>query len=505
MKRKWLKHYDTILAFVVLIVLLYFRFQLGLVRYFDIDEFAHLHWGYDFFAGAKPYRDFLYFFPPGFLFFLWPLFAFLPHTAVVLTGARVLAFAVFVLLLAVLFLLVWEVRNTKTALMSVVLLAFLPLPSDKFMEIRPDTLATVFAMAGMYFFIKSLNPKDQRLKTKDISVFLSGLFYGLGMMVVPKVVFFLIIAVAIVLFEWLAGKTRSAFQAVLLFSAGLFVPVALTLAVFVSSGEMAKAIYLTTVFVSTSSRVLGAKFYMFPSHFFYPNDAYYGEAGVSVSLVANLTVYMAGIIWGIMRFVAFLDGKDRKASIAEFLIAGTFLANILAFIKLFPLKHAQYWIPVVPFVAFFAADWLTRIGNWLKMRRFEWVFSISLVSLVLFIGIKSYQIYEIKSKWVNTQTYTELDTVYKTIPKGEYVWDLFGQTIFYKDPYYVCCIPYGQYEEAFGFSLPPLARALEQTNTRYVFAHNPGRLGVLPGPDRVYLEEHFEPLVNNPLILVRKK
>ena len=60
-----------------IVYLLVWKYRLGVARYFDIDEFAHLHWGYSFFIGEKPYADFFYFFPPFFLYLLKPIFFFL--------------------------------------------------------------------------------------------------------------------------------------------------------------------------------------------------------------------------------------------------------------------------------------------------------------------------------------------------------------------------------------------------------------------------------------------
>ena len=112
--------------------------------------------------------------------------------------------------------------------------------------------------------------------------------------------------------------------------------------------------------------------------------------------------------------------------------------------------------------------------------------------------------HSIKANWNNSKTLADLDLIYKTIPSGEYVFDLVGATIFYKDPYYVCCLPYGQYEEAFSFRLPSLARSLMDTQTKYVFPYYDGRLSVLPPLDEQYIREHYTTLLTDPMIMVAK-
>jgi len=54
------------LCLPTILILIFFRYKLTLTRYFDADEFAHLHWGYSFLTGEKPYTDFFYIFPPYF-------------------------------------------------------------------------------------------------------------------------------------------------------------------------------------------------------------------------------------------------------------------------------------------------------------------------------------------------------------------------------------------------------------------------------------------------------
>jgi hypothetical protein len=64
--------------------------------------------------------------------------------------------------------------------------------------------------------------------------------------------------------------------------------------------------------------------------------------------------------------------------------------------------------------------------------------------------------------------------------EDEYVFDLTGASLFYKDPYYICCLPYGGYTEVIKFQLPDLANALRTKEVKHVFIQYPDRIAALP-------------------------
>src|SRR3989338_1153993 len=92
-----MKRIIVILEIVILAILLFWRFRLGLTKLFDIDEFAHLHWAYNLFSGKNPYTDFFYFLPPFFLYILSPLFLLAKESIAVLLYGRVVMFMAFLL------------------------------------------------------------------------------------------------------------------------------------------------------------------------------------------------------------------------------------------------------------------------------------------------------------------------------------------------------------------------------------------------------------------------
>src|SRR5260221_3106065 len=170
------------IAGILLGYFFWFRFHLGLVRYMDVDEFAHLRWANFLVQGKRPYIDFLLFFPLGFHWFLAPLFWLGSGTFPILAG-RVAMFVVFVGMCAVSGLLFWYMRkNSFLAVTAALLLAFLPMPLDKYIKIRPDNLATLLLLLGMLIQIVSMRTKRVVLN------FVAGIIYGVSIVVLTKTI-----------------------------------------------------------------------------------------------------------------------------------------------------------------------------------------------------------------------------------------------------------------------------------------------------------------------------
>ena len=84
------------------------------------------------------------------------------------------------------------------------------------------------------------------------------------------------------------------------------------------------------------------------------------------------------------------------------------------------------------------------------------------------------------------------------------VFDLTGAAVFFPDGYYLCCLPYGQYQEAFGFNLPNLEQDMEKRGTKYVHTDFFDRLDVLPPMQGRYVKENFAPFFSDGSLLIKK-
>ncbi len=510
----------VIVELFVLGLLLFWHWKLGLVRFFDADEFAHLHWGYSFSIGERPYTDFFYLFPPFFLYPLAAIFKIFGRTVEALFAGRMFIFFVFLATTGVLFLIAKRLRNLHFALLTVIIFAFLPLPFDKFIEVRPDIVATMLALGGLLLFIAAEPYKtDKANKTNRINrwYFFSGLSYAASLAVVPKTVFFLVPVGVVFAYRWLRGdkgdggdegnrgrEKKDGFY----FFLGM-VPVGLVLFLILSSfGNLEFSIYSMTRMASEVTKVLGSKFYMRPDIFFYPNDLFYGIAGWSIPLWVNLMIYVTASVWAIHRLLGFNLGGDgpavakAMAGKREFLVAGSFWANLTAFVFFYPLKHSQYLIPVAPFVAFYAADLTIRL---ISQIRLIWIRSAILMIVLAGIVIVSSQMNQKKMQWGNGVTMDKVNNFLKTIPPESAVYDLTGESVFFKNGYYFCCLPYGQYEEALYFRIPDIEKDLARRGTKYVHLGWQRRLDEIPGQHARYIRENFEPVAGDGLLLKKYK
>ena len=257
---------------------------------------------------------------------------------------------------------------------------------------------------------------------------------------------------------------------------------------------------------------LAKKFYMHTNLFFYPNEIYYGYGKIGVSLILNLVIYFIGMTFGIVRFLSSLSYTDQKKCLKEFTFSCAYILNMYAFMRIFPLKHAQYLMFIVVFVCFYFSDFFFRTTGLLlskiKLKKIEGILSslkeIAAIVFLLFILQIGHNMYKVKIGWTNQRDYEKLQNVLNTIPKEEKVFDLTGGAIFYPNGYFFCCIPYGQYEEALLFPMPSIEKTFENKNTKYVHTGTVDRLGILPGMQKKYILENFEYFTPDGSLLIKK-
>lgn len=480
---------------------LYWHWRLGMTRYFDIDEFAHLHWTHDFFSGLKPYTDFFYFIPPLYLFALLPLFFISGRSAAIFFLGRGLAFGIFFVVCLLLFLLVRKIRDSRVALLSVLILSFLPIPADKWIEIRPDGLAILFGMAGMLFLVKGLKEKN------NTHFFISGLFYSLGVLVLPKIVFWAFCAAIIIAVYLFINQKKikagnfikylsdlfTKFKWLKLFILGVFIPIVLVAVLFVYFGDPGKAFYLSTKIAADATKILGDKFPIPPNFLFYPNDVYYGAPGESWPWKMNLFVWIAACVWAIVKLVSFLDRETIEEGLSQLLPALSFLLYIIAYIYIFPLRHEQYLLPASIFVAFYFADFVISFFRNLRKR---WKRAGSAAGAIVFAAVllvvfwSGKDMYDWKLRWPSLDA-TFYNHLFSLIPKNEKVFDLTGEAVFSPDGYYFCCIPYGQYDEALQFQYPDLEAELRRQNVHFVYMQRENRIFVLPPEQQKVIRQYY--------------
>lgn len=464
----------------LLVFILWWRWQISQTRFFDVDEFSYLHWAAELVKGSRPYVDFFMFFTPGFLWLFAPLVKVFWMSADVFIAARIVAFAIFLGILGSLGILFGKTRGWKWALLPVVLLAFLPMPYDKFLEIRPDNLATLIGLIGLIWQIGWLQNK------KTFFAFLSGFFYSLSLLVFVKTLPFVIVGAIVALFAKNDKK---------LFFLGFLAPVALFFLWALTLGDIGNVWYSLTK-LPFEANMIGTLDIMEPHLFFFPNPSFYGAWGITLPLILNHAIWIVGATMGVIRFFTpFITAEgDRKKVLVEVLVSGTFLLLVAGYVQFFPLKHSQYLIPIAIFIAYYAADGIYGVLRPPPLRIFAIRRSLSVIGVVLtayVLSVATVQTNQIKLGWTNEVQLSELQKLTSTIdPKAE-ILDLEGRLLYWKDAYYTCCVSFGSFEGFLSKRPPPVRDVLEANGTPFIWQGDTERLGKLSSADQIYIRDHY--------------
>jgi hypothetical protein len=190
--------------------------------------------------------------------------------------------------------------------------------------------------------------------------------------------------------------------------------------------------------------------------------------------------------------------------LAELLVALTAVVQVIFYVSLVPLKHTQYLIPIGVFVAWYAADLIVSVFNKFgKIRYGQMIFAgVFVIGSVFFYQI-FIEVNGVKQLWTNTKPLTDIAAIYQRIPVKEPVLDLDGRMLYNPDPYYACCIPFGQFAEFLSRPLPDLPQVLENGKIKYINQGELQRVNTLPWAWQQYIYAHYHSDGGNNAFLIR--
>jgi hypothetical protein len=484
----WVTLAVTGIGFVLLFSWVY---RAGMARYFDVDEFTYLHWVELLSQGKKPYFDFFFLIPPTYLFFYLPVVLLAGKTAFVFLAGRIFSLGVAFALFTVSGLIFGTVRSWKYAFLPSLLVAFLPMPSEKFFEIRPDTLAILFAFVAMLFHILWLNGK----KEKGMA-FLAGASYTLSVLIMQKTVPFAFVAFIVYCIQVLdvVKNKKISGNPIWYFPLGGVIVGGLLSLYLLLLGDVG-TIYYSLVRIALEA--YSAVPYIMEAHlYFFPNASFYGGAGFSNGFIFNHILWGLGICMGVYRLFTpgiTQEGK-KKGMLAEILLAGSFILVSGLYVSYYPMKHPQYLEPIAVFVGFYAADAIVLFFTKLEKK----ISILPLILLILGIGVLysvSGEVNGPKLQWNNTMQLDQLTTLQQTIPSNLEVFDLEGRMIFWPQPYYICCLAIGDFYRNLSQKPPTVSSILEKRKVPYIYQGDSRRLYTLPYPDRQYIQDNYAPVV----------
>ncbi|KKT75497.1 MAG: hypothetical protein UW86_C0026G0005 [Microgenomates group bacterium GW2011_GWA1_Microgenomates_45_10] len=478
-----------LLFFLLTLFLFWQRFQIGQQRYFDPDEFQYLNWSYHILTGYRPYVDFMMYITPGFPVFIAIAFAFGKGMIPFFVG-RAIAFALFATLASLMGLYFYLLRRSWVAILVPLFLAVLPLPSDKFMEIRPGTLMTLLVMAGTLGQIIWIKRGGRFL------AFVSGSLYCLAVIVSQQALASLLVAILLAFYAQVRIKRQ--WQLMFFFLVGVGTPLIILVLWLASFGNWERVIYSL---VKLPFEVVGASEVIAvpPLWYFFIGETpvYFGRGGVSPGMIVNLALWFLGSCVAISRFgwLLYRGVKDRSANyFSELLFLGIFVAQGLTYIFLTSVHHTQYLIPVSVFIAFYLADLVYRIILRVKGGFAKAGLSVGLLALAgSFLWIY-FDVHGIKYiVIVDRGQLREVEEFQRIVPKDNYVLDLEGASLYYPYPYFACCFRLGRISRGLSRPLPSLPQALMETQTKYIYQSNRLITTLDPG-DQEFILQYYYPI-----------
>jgi hypothetical protein len=237
---------------------------------------------------------------------------------------------------------------------------------------------------------------------------------------------------------------------------------------------------------------LAAHATMEPHLFFFPNASFYGGHGITIGLILNHAIWLLGLVTGVVRFFTpfVTTAGDKKRVLAEWLISGTFLLCVAGYVQFFPLKHAQYLIPIAIFIAYYAADGLSYL-----LERWGSVTGGVMLGVIVYLFIiATWQVQSVKMQWGNATQLIHTATLVSTIPPTTPVMDLEGRMMFWPDAYHICCVPFGFFEQYLSRKPESLRNVLEAHHVLYVWQGDTKRIEMLSLEDQAYIRAAYKPV-----------
>jgi hypothetical protein len=237
--------------------------------------------------------------------------------------------------------------------------------------------------------------------------------------------------------------------------------------------------------------------WMEPNLFFFPNGSFYGGVTrITVSLIMNHAIWIIAVIFGAFRAVTpFITGNgDRRKVLVELLVSGVFIFSVVAYVEFFPLKHSQYLIPIAIFIAYYFADALVFVLRFLD-RYIPFFGSLALILIASYYVVTvNREVNIVKLGWNNKVQLIQMKMLVDSVSPSTEVLDLEGRMLFWKDAYYICCVPIGSFVQYMSSPPPALRDVLEAKKTPYIYQGDSNRLSLFSPADLEYITRMYTPV-----------
>ncbi|HGE73031.1 TPA: hypothetical protein ENX78_19510 [Candidatus Poribacteria bacterium] len=361
----------VIIAFILFAFFL--RIPLLQIRYFDPDEFQHLHGARQIYHGEIPYRDYFDHHTPFIHFILTILYYIVGEDVQILFIARGLMLIFTGVILYLTFILGKKLYDTDTGLFAMLFISYTLMFLEKTLEIRPDLGSAIFWLASMILMIKSIQERSHWRWH-----LLSGVAMGTAIMFTQKSIFGLPGIFIAVLYPFIDRRINISWKEnlklSLIFFAGLAIPIALTCLYFLINQGLWQFIYCNFILNSQWKVRFSPKGYI---HQLLRQNPFLAVLGLSGLLV--------NIVWMYKR---------------EFITKGIYIPifctiSVIIGLYIMPVPYRQYYQLFLPLLAIYSAFMLkqcfefsvSKLISDIKSRRIFAIAFGTFISLAIIISL----------------------------------------------------------------------------------------------------------------------
>lgn len=437
------------------------RIFMAINRYYDPDEFAHMHWAFLMVSGSLPYKDFFFYITPMFQWILAPLF-FLPQSEATMMYARVLMLLFYFGSALLVFILGKKSSGSSlVGLLGTLLYTVFPMTIDKTIDIRPDIIMVITMISPAIILLSSKRPRG-------IHALFAGVLLGISFTTLFKMVYIFPALLWLLITLHPSSRAKTLFFGIV----GFCLPIIGIIAWYASGNLLPLA---WQVFTNDQFAVNFGKqsFSILKTLSPWPL-VYVTNAGPSIPWALTVTIWILSLPGYIL-----LSKKNLRSGIFLFL----FFTSGIGFLLAFPVPYVQYFMPLsVP--ASIAAGYFIHWG--VKKLSSVVAFAGSLLFLVVMGGIGASFWIQFQERGTPTTMILEqkqaiTDILAVTRPE-ETVYDMTGSYVFRPDGYFICCHPYGEFVDKLASPPGTLAASLLSKQTKFLVMDQKGYVFWLPKP-----------------------
>jgi hypothetical protein len=377
-------NYKRILFTLISLLALSLLYQ-SVNRYFDHDEFEHIHSAWYIANGFIPYVDFFQNHHPLLWFIIAPLFKLFGSSVELVIASRILLFIFAIGTVLVVYRISLALTGSdESSLIALLLVLSVAMFRQSIIEIRPDVPQVFFGLLSVCFFLNHLKGK-----TSSAMIY-AGLCASVSFLFLQKAVF-LLLAYAIV-FAVLFIFKKIALRAMLLFTGSFALPLCfflVCLMVFNSFDD-----YLLTNWLVHMHKTRS----FFPFHYF------------SKSLNVNGAFWVLSVSSGIWLLC------DRRTAL-PFRTASFLALFLLGSVFSAPHPYRQYFLPSITLLSIIGSYGFTTLARKMNL---SWKFRIIL--LIIIIGFPVYKISGNLPE-TNVNQLEQIDFVLKNTAESDCVYD----------------------------------------------------------------------------------